>query len=120
MDSDTTFKGGCHCGAVRFQVRGLDLSGTITCNCSRCSMLGVILSFVPSDSFNLERGEDHLTDYQFNQKVIHHLFCDVCGIQSFSRANGPDGAPMVAVNVRCLDDIDLDAITPTRFDGKSK
>lgn len=113
------YTGGCHCGAVRYQVSGLDLGQTITCNCSRCSKLGSILSFVPSDSFNLLSGEDQLTDYQFNKMVIHHLFCKICGVQSFSRGVGEDGTPMVAVNARCLDGVDMDSLSPQKFDGKS-
>src|SRR3989344_5696590 len=104
MDSETVHNGGCHCGAVRYQVSGLDLDNTITCNCSRCSKLGSVLSFVPIESFNL--------------KVIHHLFCSVCGVQSFSRGVGQNGQPMVAVNVRCLDDVDLELLSPQKFNGK--
>lgn len=117
--SDKTFEGGCHCGAVRYRVSGLELDGLITCNCSRCSKLGSILSFVPAESFSLLKGEDYLTDYQFNKKVIHHLFCSICGVQSFSRGVSQDGAPMVAINVRCLDDIDLESLSTTMWDGKS-
>ena len=119
MPENKTFEGGCHCGAVRYRVVGLDLESTITCNCSRCSKVGSILTFTPADSFALLSGEDHLTDYQFNKKVIHHLFCDTCGIQSFSRGVGPDGAPTIAINVRCLDGVDIDSLTPEPFDGKS-
>jgi hypothetical protein len=31
-----------------------------------------------------------------------------------------DGSNMVAVNVRCLDDVDIETLTPTPFDGKSR
>lgn len=119
MSENNTFAGGCHCEAVRFQVTGLDLSSTITCNCSRCSKLGNVLSFVPAESFNILSGEDKLTDYQFNKKTIHHLFCSICGIQSFSKAVSPEGVPTVAVNVRCLDGVDVDSLTPQKFDGKN-
>lgn len=119
MPENKTFEGGCHCGDVRYRVTGLPLEGVITCNCSRCSMLGSILTFVPAESFALLSGEASLTDYQFNKKVIHHLFCKTCGVQSFSRGVGKDGSPMIAVNVRCLDGVDLEALKPQLFDGKS-
>ena len=119
MSENNAFAGGCHCGAVRYQVTGLDIGSSITCNCSRCSKLGSVLSFLPALSFNLISGEDKLTDYQFNKKVIHHLFCSICGVQSFSRAVGPDGSEVVAINLRCLDDIDVESLTPQKFDGKS-
>lgn len=111
------YEGSCQCGAVAFTAT-LDLDNTITCNCSRCGRLGSILAFTPESGFTLKSGEDAMTEYQFNKHVIHHLFCTTCGIQSFSRATGPDGVPTVAVNVRCLEDVDPDALSPRRHDGK--
>jgi hypothetical protein len=64
-------------------------------------------------------GDADLTDYQFNKKVIHHLFCRNCGLSSFVKGRGSDGSEMVGINVRCLDDADLGELTPTPFDGKS-
>jgi hypothetical protein len=118
--AQTTHHGGCHCGAIRFHV-DIDLSKTaITCNCSMCSRSGTVLSFVPAGQFALDQGESNLTDYQFNKNVVHHLFCKTCGIKAFARGTGPNGAEMVAINVRCLDDIDLAAVPTQQVDGKSK
>jgi hypothetical protein len=117
--AQTTHHGGCHCGAVRFRV-SLDLTQpAISCNCSICSRSGTVLSFVSTDQFELEKGEANLTDYQFNRNVIHHLFCKTCGIKSFGRGIGPSGKPMVAINVRCLDDIDLAQVPTQHFNGKA-
>jgi hypothetical protein len=110
--------GGCHCGRVRYEVE-TDLAQVISCNCSICSKTGSWLTFVPAANFKLVSGGDNLTDYQFNKKIIHHLFCSTCGIRSFARGSGPGDQEMVAVNVRCLDDVDLAAISPALFDGKS-
>jgi hypothetical protein len=110
--------GGCHCGQVRYEVT-LDLDNLVTCNCSICTKTGAILSGVPADQFKLNSGQDMLSDYTFNKHVIHHHFCPDCGIRSFSRGKGPDGSEMVAVNVRCLDKIDVDALKPMKFDGRS-
>ncbi len=84
-----------------------------------CGKAGTWLSFVPMSQFKLTKGEDMLTDYQFNKKVIHHFFCKVCGVRSFARGVGPDEQVMVGVNVRCLDDVDLDTLSPEAFNGKS-
>jgi hypothetical protein len=111
--------GGCHCGRVRYEVE-TDLASVISCNCSICSKKGLILTFVPKERFSLLSGEGDLADYQFNKHVIHHLSCATCGVESFARGTAPDGAEMVAINVRCLDDLDLSALTPTPFDGRSK
>jgi hypothetical protein len=117
MAEATTHAGGCHCGAVRYEVTtGLDR--VLACNCSHCQRRGLLLTFVPEASFRLQSGGDNLQDYQFNKKVIHHLFCRTCGIESFARGTGPGGDAMVAINVRCLDGIDIGALSPTPFNGR--
>ena len=119
MAETKTYTGGCHCGAVRYEAAA-DLSApVISCNCSICSKKGYLLSFVPAAQFKLLSGEDSLTDYQFNKKVIHHLFCKVCGVESFAGGVGPGGAEMRALNVRCLDGVDPDALTLQKVDGRS-
>ncbi len=118
MSEAKTYTGGCHCGAVRYEVE-TDLRQVIACNCSICGKKGSLLTFVPRDRFKLLSGEASLRDYQFNHKIIHHLFCTTCGIGSFARGVMPDGTEMAAINVRCLDDVEIDALTPTPFDGKS-
>lgn len=118
MSATKTHTGGCHCGAVRYEVE-TDLAKLVTCNCSLCQKAGWMLTFVPASQFKLLEGEDALTDYQFNKKVIHHLFCQTCGVRSFSRGVAPDGTETYAVNVRCLDNVDFSELNPIAFDGKS-
>jgi hypothetical protein len=113
-----TYIGGCHCGKVRYEVQ-TDLSQVLSCNCSHCSKKGFLLAFVPANQFTLISGEDDLSEYRFNKKVIQHLFCKTCGVQSFGRGVSPKGEETVAVNVRCLDEVDLEALTITPVDGKS-
>ena len=111
-------EGGCQCGRVRYAV-DVELDNVITCNCSRCGKLGSVLAFSGADAFDLKRGEDALTEYQFNTHKISHFFCATCGIQSFGRGVGPNGQAMVAINVRCLDDVDVFALQPQQVDGKA-
>ncbi len=112
-----TYTGGCHCGAVRYEV-DIGLQGTIECNCSICSRRGWFLAFTPATNFRLQKGEENLTDYQFNKMIVHHLFCKTCGTASFGRGKGPDGSDTVAINVRCLDDVDLATVPVSKYDGK--
>jgi hypothetical protein len=114
-----TYKGGCHCGAVRYELT-TQLTGALTCNCSICQKTGTMLTFVPATQFKLVSGEDSLTDYQFGRASIHHLFCKRCGVRSFARGKMPDGTPMAAVNVRCLDDIDLATVQIQQFNGRDR
>jgi hypothetical protein len=113
-----THNGGCHCATVRYEA-SLELGEVLACNCSRCSKLGWLLAFIPAQDFRLISGEASLTDYLFNKHVIHHLFCSKCGVESFARGKGPDGSDVVAINVRCLDGIDVDALTVKKFDGRN-
>ncbi len=112
--------GSCHCGKVQFDVE-IDLENpVITCNCSICKRSGTMLAFVPEAQFTLRSGEDALTDYQFGQKVIHHLFCSTCGIRAFARGKGRDGSPMVAVNTRSLEGVDITTLKTIQYDGASR
>lgn len=113
------YEGSCHCGDVRFMV-DVDLSNPITCNCSYCLRRGSILAFTPAERFELEKGEEKLTEYLFNTKQIQHLFCSACGMESFARGAMPDGTKTVAVNVRCLEGVDLDGLKLTPFDGRAR
>jgi hypothetical protein len=120
MSEPKKYSGGCHCGKVRYEVL-LDLSKpVISCNCSMCGRSGTLLTFVPATAFTLLSGDDSLTDYQFNKHVIHHAFCSTCGIKSFARGTGKDGTPTVAINARCIDDVDLGTLNVMPFDGKSR
>ncbi|HEX4970976.1 MAG TPA: GFA family protein [Steroidobacteraceae bacterium] len=118
-----TYTGGCHCGAVRYEA-DIDLSkGTVRCNCSMCSKSRAWLVGIGSDDFRLLKGQEMLSDYQFNRKSIHHLFCRNCGVKSFGRSNvGPDGKGMVAIMLGCIDNItdaELAALPIMYVDGRN-
>jgi hypothetical protein len=112
----TTMEGGCHCGRVRFRVTA-DLASVTECNCSICTKKGILHLIVPPEQFELISGKDDLTTYAFNTGVAKHTFCKHCGIHPFYvPRSDPD---KIDVNARCLDDIDLAAISPKQFDGKN-
>jgi hypothetical protein len=109
------YDGGCHCGRVRFRVRG-DLAMATVCNCSMCTMKGIIHLIVPPGDFELIQGREELATYRFNTGVAQHHFCRTCGIHPFYvPRSDPD---KVDVNVRCLDGVDIEALRPARFDGR--
>ena len=116
----STYVGSCHCGAVRYEVElDLDAVQPAACNCSMCRRAGTLLTFVPESSFRLLAGEDATRDYQFNKRHIHHLFCTTCGLKPYAWGPAKDGGRTIAVNVRCLEGVDLDALRITHFDGAS-
>jgi len=118
MSESKNYTGGCHCAAVRFEVTA-DLGRVVSCNCSICQKRGALWAFVAPEHFALRAGSEDLKDYQFGKRALHHLFCPQCGVGAFSRGTNPKGGEMIAINVRCLDDVDLAALTLARFDGRS-
>jgi hypothetical protein len=112
-----THRGGCHCGAVRFEVRAPARLTVQHCNCSMCSKTGYMHLIVPAEDFTLLSGAAQLNTYTFNTGTAKHLFCTVCGIKSFyvPRSN-PDG---FSVNLRCLDEGTVEQVTVEDFDGRN-
>lgn len=113
------YNGSCHCGKVAFEVEG-ELSSAMACNCSICQRKGSLLWFVPRSSFTLLSPEDAASTYLFNKHLIRHRFCPHCGIHPYAEGTDPQGNAMAAVNVRCLEAIDLDTVKVTHFDGRSR
>lgn len=114
-----SFEGSCHCGAVRFRVDAPLPTTAISCNCSHCRRKGFLLSFFPAEQFSLTQGEDILQRYTFNTHKIEHRFCTRCGTQAFAYGTDPKGGAVRAVNLRCVPEVDLDALQLQRFDGAS-
>lgn len=112
------YTGGCHCGNVRFEVE-MTIDKLLSCNCSICHKKGHLLSFASEDNFKLLSGQDSLKEYLFNKKVIHHYFCTNCGIGPFGAGKKPGGGQMRAINVRCLDNVDIENFEIQKVDGKS-
>ena len=114
---DTTHRGGCHCGAVRFEVDAPAELLISECNCSICSKSGYLHLIVPRERFRLERGEPELQSYRFGTGVARHLFCRSCGIKSFYVPRShPDG---ISVNARCLDEGTVTGMRVRSFDGRN-
>ncbi len=109
--------GGCHCGAVRFEVEFTENPVVTECNCSICSKTGFLHLIVPAEKFRLQAGKDALTTYTFGTGVAKHLFCKVCGIKAFyiprSHPNG------FSVNLRCLDEAGEVKYSTQPFDGQN-
>jgi len=116
-----TYKGSCHCGAVRFEA-DLDLSaGTVKCNCSICAKQRAWLAAVGANEVRLLSGESELADYQFGARRIHHRFCRTCGVRPFGHASADGATAFYAVNLAALDGVDpgvLAAAPVTYVDGR--
>ncbi len=110
-------KGSCHCGQIKFEVQGT-FDSAMECNCSHCSRKGYLLWFVPRSQLTLQSSEALLSTYTFNKHVIKHHFCPTCGCAPFGFGIF-EGAEMAAVNIRCLEDVELSSIKREFVDGRS-
>ncbi|MBO9375907.1 GFA family protein [Sphingomonas histidinilytica] len=113
------FEGSCHCGKVAYTVDADVPTQAMACNCSHCRRKGFLLAFFPAAQFRLERGEEDLKSYFFYKHAIEHRFCTTCGTQPFAMGKMPDGSEMAAVNLRCVDAADPDALEIQKVDGAS-
>ncbi|HYL02666.1 MAG TPA: GFA family protein [Steroidobacteraceae bacterium] len=111
--------GSCHCGRIAFEVEG-DFTEVKECNCSHCSRKGYLLSFVPREQLHLKCAEDSYSTYFFHKHVIAHHFCPICGCAPFATGKGPAGVAIAAINVRCLENIDLATLRRVPVDGRSR
>jgi hypothetical protein len=113
------YKGSCHCGRIAFEVDGA-LGKVIECNCSHYSRKGYLLWFVPRAQLRLATPESDLATYMFNKHVIKHHFCPDCGCAPLGFGVDPSGAATAAINVRCLEGVELSDLTRIPYDGRSK
>jgi hypothetical protein len=110
------YRGSCHCGKVAFEAEG-EIQGATACNCSICRRKGILMWFIPREALTLTTPDEDAATYLFNKHVIKHRFCATCGIHPFGEGVDPKGNAMAAVNLRCIDGLDLGAIPVTQFNG---
>lgn len=115
-----TYRGSCHCGAVRFEVE-LDLAQpTYRCNCSICRRTRFWPAVARPEGFRLLAGQDALTEYRFHTRKNQHFFCRHCGVRPFGIGNDTPVGTMIGVNVGCLEGLSeaqLAALTVVYVDG---
>lgn len=110
-------RGGCHCGAVRYEFEADAELVVSECNCSVCRKSGFLGVIMPRDRFRLLSDEAHLSEYSFNTGTARHLFCRHCGVKSFYVPRShPDG---VSVNYRCVDERTVRSVVCRPFDGRN-
>jgi hypothetical protein len=103
---------------VALEVEG-EIESGLVCNCSMCQRRGSILWFVPRQAMTLLTPLENAQVYEFNRHVIRHHFCKTCGILPFAFGVDPKGNEMAAINLRCVEGLDLDKVSLQHFDGRS-
>jgi len=114
-----TYRGACHCGNVTFEFES-EITSALHCNCTFCVRRGALLHGVPPEQFRLTGGATGSIGEVavYGSGIFQHHFCSNCGIQCFTRRNGQGRfGPQVRVNLRCVEGIDLEALSVRHFDG---
>jgi hypothetical protein len=109
-------EGGCHCGAVRYRAE-IPVGAVVRrCNCSICSMKGVLMVDVPLEHLHVTEGADVLGLYTFGSHEAKHRFCPRCGIHVFHQTRSdPD---KYGINAATLDGVSpYDFAEVPVFDG---
>ncbi len=112
-----THTASCHCGQTAFEFDG-DITEGLACNCSMCQRRGSLLWFTPMAQLRLLTPNSGVT-YRFGQHRIAHHLCPHCGIHTFGEGTAPDGTVMAAINLRCVDGIDLATLPVRHYDGRA-
>jgi hypothetical protein len=108
-----TYRGHCHCGAVRFTFDSEPITRGARCNCSICVRKGIVMSTARDLVLAIE-GEDALRVYRWGDRDVDHYFCGTCGIVPFGRSiHG------YRVNLGCIDELDVLALPIDILDGRS-
>jgi hypothetical protein len=112
------YQGSCHCGRIKFEIDGT-IEGAATCNCSICERKGAVMWFVPREQLKLLTPDADAATYTFNKHRIRHRFCPTCGMHPYGEGVGPGGKASAAINLRCIEGIDLAAIPTRQFNGRA-
>ncbi|WP_114812585.1 GFA family protein [Paraburkholderia kururiensis] len=115
--NESLYKGACHCGAVKFEVRAA-ITPAMRCNCSLCRRRGALMSpAFDADLLTIVQGEDAVTRYEFNTHIAKHYFCRHCGIYPFHQTRLD---PLRwRVNIGCLEGVDPYALECSVSNGAS-
>nr|XP_023868808.1 centromere protein V-like isoform X1 [Salvelinus alpinus] len=138
--------GGCHCGAVRFEVWNSPDLLVFDCDCSICTKKQNHHFIVPENQFTLLQviqhfyrvkfgnsstrlvslnvnlvnflfqGLENINTYTFNTHIGKHTFCSTCGVQSFFTPRSNPDGYGIAPH--CLDPGTIRSVTVEKFCGQ--
>lgn len=111
------YQGSCHCGRIAFEIEG-EIPEVMSCNCSMCQRKGTLMWIVPRKAMILLTSPENMSTYTFNKHAIKHHFCPSCGIHPFGEGAAPDGEQMAAVNVRCIEGVEISELKLQYFNGR--
>ncbi|TMQ10523.1 MAG: GFA family protein [Deltaproteobacteria bacterium] len=115
----TRHQGGCHCGAVRYEV-DIDAATGTMCNCTVCTKINSVGAIARPAAFTLVSGADSLSTYEWGGKTAQRKFCKHCGVHCFAFGHlDVLGGDYVAIHLNTLDDFDLSKAKLSYWDGRN-
>ncbi|HWZ89676.1 MAG TPA: GFA family protein [Polyangiaceae bacterium] len=117
-DHTQRYSGGCHCGAVRYEVT-LDATRGSRCNCSICTKVAQLGAMVKPAAFRVVSGAGSISKYVWGGQISTRHFCKHCGVHCFGAGHLAElGGDFVSVNLNTLDDIDPSEVAVVNRDGR--
>ena len=122
----TKYQGQCHCGETRFEVEA-EVDHLRECDCSICRRRGALIFRVAADALHILTPLGRLSIYRWGTKTGADYFCPKCGIMPFRRPSAPTKSEAEAgmkqfdgwaVNARCIDALDLEALPRIHISGR--
>lgn len=114
----TIHHGSCHCGAVRFEVEA-EIDHVRECDCSVCRRRGALTFRVAREALHLLTPHEAMAVYRWGSGTAEDYFCRTCGILPFRKPSAPTTIEKAAgvlpfdgwaINVRCLETVDIDKL----------
>lgn len=102
--SPTVWKGSCHCGRNRFEVKLPKIENAISCNCLLCRKSGYLWGFPEAGDIKYTKGDED-TLAGFETEALSHEFCNYCGTGLYGthKAGPLEGQP--GINIRAILDV---------------
>ena len=120
---ETVFEGGCHCGAIRFELRTTRPPGEWTiraCQCTFCSGHGARTTSDPQGRVRFVVPDlSKLNRYRFGSRSADFYTCRNCGVYVAAVLDSPRGR-YATVNVNAIQPpVDVPAAAAMSYDDES-
>ncbi|PSJ41552.1 GFA family protein [Allosphingosinicella deserti] len=112
--------GSCHCGRISYSLAEDPPTRAMACNCSICRRKGYLHHFTTPARFTLKSSRDDIQVYSFKTHAVRHQFCKTCGCAPFAEGLGSYGEPIIEINLRCVDGLDVGGLEIISYDGASR
>ncbi|EJD07905.1 uncharacterized protein FOMMEDRAFT_150499 [Fomitiporia mediterranea MF3/22] len=116
------YQGNCHCRKFTFELLHppLEVKKPVLCNCTFCTRTGAIFVSGAERMLHITSPSatwDEFTRFENKTKTTAFHFCPTCGNLLFFTVSG---MPIVGVNVRMFEGIEIDKLGVDHFDGRNE